>query len=531
MIEFFQIIKKNVSLVSKLIFIEMFKKICSVHRESQLTLFCLEESCHAYRLLCSDCSNDPLTKEPHNSHSLVLIEDFIKQFEGKKEKASLPLECKHQQKGKGRADEDSKQNPNSPLTEETSKNLAAFQTLKKLMMDPQSLNSSTESVAKPESSKGTITVLTETTNICQSSQRKEVQTCMKKGIPPQQQKVADVQVLPSSKCYQPLMVLLMKENILPLGKQSGKNASNCSKSMENRKAMSSEVIVLDDKETPEECNRNIICSTPSTKLNTTANTSASNENKDLASSQPSDNSSRAGKKKRGRPKKRETEISKFEATTITNSSEVKASDLDENLPLKSKKGRKTQQTGRETKEKKKACKQDQLASIKPEAPVSVMEQLRNAISKLEGASMPNSTKVSVVKEAKASIGKVSTGKKSPFVCASDVYTEDELQVEARSFFADKPALGYSDMQQELKRQVTGFKEFCAYTLKNTEKKIKAKELKELWKELSKQDHEQWNSIALRKRIELRNQFERQNSMEQEQTTVPTTENPLKKTKA
>ena len=221
-----------------------------------------------------------------------------------------------------------------------------------------------------------------------------------------------------------------------------------------------------------------------------------------------------------------TIVSKFETVRVV--------DLQEENPLESgnlgSSKRKTPVKGSSTtKSQKNSPQKGQASPINVKLETSAMDQLRDAIHKIEHVSLVGSAKTSVVKEERiGTVDKCDSAKKSPFIYASDVYKEEELQEEARCLFGDKSVIEQTDLQEELRKQVTGFKEFCIYTQKTNPKSFKSKELKELWKALPKKEQDQWNSIALRKRIELRDQLETQGSVDVKSTMLQ--EQSLKRTK-
>lgn len=146
-------------------------------------------------------------------------------------------------------------------------------------------------------------------------------------------------------------------------------------------------------------------------------------------------------------------------------------------------------------------------SEKATPPLRAIDQLRNALERFNRTCSFEDLENSLNENKKEEFLNIKPDyRKSPSIYACDVYQEDQIAETADSLWKDSTEIAQSELQHELTKQVTGFKEFCAFTT-NSNKNIKPKELKQMWKDLPKIDREQWNSIALRKRIELRDKIE------------------------
>ena len=478
------------------------KKSCPYHNNYNLKVFCTDEQCKSYRLLCLKCTITSEIKDSHKNHQLTLIKDLVKKLEQIKSDRTLLANIKEKVAGVT-SDELAPSETNrgsSDVTQmgikEVSKLLSNFRSLQRIINEtPPSASSKLPERSAAEDDSGRVTL------------KPQKHVFRAKGFNALD---ADL-ILPSSlELWLPEKYMSSSGPVKPTAYTTAPSTFVAKTSGEMIDSYSKEMQIESDRNS--RCNMDYQISTRAA-IPSARQQIAACENDDCISSnnivEPHSERSVA------KSNKASVARSKSRKTSITPENENKQSDDHETKtrsrkPSTIKTPAKVERQINTNIQPQSACA---LQIVQPsndhkekEKEGSVMDRLRHAISKMSGGCLKDITNKPERIEEKLPSAKTSLNK-SPTVYASDVYKDNDLEKEAKSLLQTELAEVSCNLQEELKRQVTGFKEFSNYTQKVQSDKVRLKDLREAWKDLPKKDREQWNCIALRKRIELREQVE------------------------
>lgn len=501
------------------------KKNCPFHKEYNLKVFCTEEECEGYRLMCLKCTITSEIKDVHKDHQLILIKDLFKKLEKvKSERGRLPSLQEHILGGnldstsKNITFEDNIEMKASERLscKEISQLLCSFRSLQRIINEPAL--ESIDGISKSN--------LTQVDVELEGDQPKQSLLRQSKKFKTTDPKKT---IQPSIGVYLSEKLSFQKQKSAPISSMSFDGVSISTQESNLSEALNK---LCEPKKELEEALIDSACQS-STKPNTETGTASSSGKKSKSweadqgsfTFQPSTidiegkrsigtRSVTRSATKRAQEEAAKTSITKFETIKDDECSNTDDKPKKEKKSTKKSVGKKAAQVTQqpikiedETAQTKVRKPHSIDASNKPS--LSAMDLLKQAISKLTNTCLKDITNTIQPVEEKYTPPKWGSNKKSPIVCASDVYRDTELEEEARNLVDTEFSNTNLDLQQELKKQVTGMKEFLNYNQKTGHEKIKLKELKEMWKDLPKKERDQWNSIALRKRIELRDQVESQ----------------------
>ena len=489
---------------------DMTKK-CPYHKGYDIKIFCSQENCTAYRLLCVKCTISANLKEHHRNHPFTLVEDLIKEFEKfKAENPELVNSSEGQSQEQPKTDSDCVpenteeiQKPSS-VNEEVNKALEKYRLFEKLMSETVSFDETMlreTSLSTVESN--TAIPTTDTTEMVPTLPQIEIQTAKEADITTTQQRVG-LRSIDPNRVQRTSICAFLKEKLLPLARQPNKldfeeeekqNENTLSTYLLNTatKKLNWNLMPEDRLMKESETNSIALSATPvSTKASSISVTSASGKKKFVPFTIIRDSKrseAKSTKPLRSHTKKIVLDTSQV-ATVVSGVESAKVINFEDdtsltenNLPL--------------------SC--EQMEVVYPDRMID-----------------ENSAESSASKDDHKS-GRGKRGKKNTFSAAEE-YEDEEFQPEEEEgeeeCTAEKGKRPKCDLMEELKKQITGFKEYSFHIQRAGSKKAKPKELKEMWKNLSKEEQDRWNSIASRKRIQLRDQLEIKKGASHERIIAP-----------
>ena len=513
------------------------EKVCPYHKNQTLKVLCTEKTCDSYRLLCARCTTAKNIKKLHEDHNLTLIEDLVKKYAiYKSDKAALSF----------------LNGPNSEANVEIlrkkmySVDISTYYTMKDYtkILDFYELLQKTSNQPQPEGgellekstiSKDSICKTNEKLLDLPSAQKMNLKAPRKDSITsnePVAENIPDVEQEDNS--YLDETNDTQQASLTKSSKSSGRKPKYAQRGRPPKaKPSLTEKENTDSTSTPfttDKKNRKEPLSEPSSLLSSGVKTRrqlsglTSNKESTVKDSLTKESIKKASTLKESvnkesikkgsilkeSAKKENTKeesvlkspkTSEKKITNITNT----IHNLEGNLSLE-------ENGSFLTNKKTRFALTEKKSPIKPspnsKAPMRPLDMLRSALIRVSSTysidfDEPNDENLNERDERVQAF--LSSSKKKSAIFASDVYGEDQLEQEALSLMKGE---NIEDLQNELKK-ITGFREFEKYSLKTVSDKLKPKELKEMWKNLSKKDRDQWNSIAMRKRIELRDQLEAQ----------------------
>lgn len=461
------------------------KKKCTYHQDLNIKVFCTEDSCQAYRLLCLKCTISPTMKEQHKTHNLMLIEDLFHNLERiKTQKASLSHYLPRTTSQANSLKNETANNTSLLSVSEISETLRLFRAFQKVLSESPP--------TKP----------LEVTEV--KNEPVKIEYCEpEESSLPSSESADGLQSIDFSKVTYPSLGVFLTEKVIVKARSNdyckvqddevSEDGDSIDMPLKNQKRHHVKQEGVAEKL------HNKRAASASKKQQTTPWETHSKRKKNQPSTQ-SCNRSQSNKAldEVNSAHMTASEVSRFDIGKKCIKTEAKSCFEEENLGTKKSKRKAAPK-------KKKELKYEIKLEIALPENASALEQLRYAISRLDNSNLMSVAKDSSPKEEEMPArSKKSTCKQSPLVLASDIYDEDQLEEEVRCLLKEEVN---SVRAQALRKQITGFKEFSLYRQKNSVKTLKVKQLKEEWKELSKKEREQWESIAVRKRIHLRDQLD------------------------
>lgn len=491
------------------------KRNCPYHPKRLLTMFCSQEDCEAYRLLCIKCLKAEDTKNLHRNHCFIMLEELIKKYErSKSDLAAFGFLTNNDLETATQALKNQMYSMDVLSyysLQDCMKNISAYEALQKALNDnsrirPEKLKDEKQSIESKQTTnerteEKPLKLLEEALNP-ENSQPTAQSSANEEPISPNELAVTNLiacnfQDHPTcqdetkvSSQMQPLAI----DNSLksPCEKQKSSASKNSVTKIKTSLSAIKNAFCKSTTHLTEKKIKNTSASGSSSKLCTGKKSPTVHLFQHTTSKSPCSKITNNYEKKIDTAKKEVKELenaSPFEEANLVVSSTIRKKIQKAEICVSTKAGRTSPDTG---------------------LPARPMDQLRSEITRLTSSAwidLEESNDENVEEDALSS-NKQSVVKTTP-IFASDVYDKSELEQKALSLINNEMSV---DVHDELKKQVTGFKEFASYSQKYLSAKIKTKELKVMWKCLTKKERDQWNSIARRKRIDLREQLETRNKV-------------------